>query len=600
MRLRVWIGWLLLAAFACGQQDPIENLVVAEGQETTPIQKILESAKTDSPRDTIASFIQLSQRRYNHYLLDEITPEAHAERAHLFNQFEQYFDLSQVPKSIRQKKAVECVVFLREILDRTGIPPLEDIPTQQEMLQSIKDGGPRQWTIPNTPIEIEYISEGPETGHFLFSADTVADLENLYHEVKHFPYQNETAKNYYDYYFLTPTPMLRPWVNQMPDWLSYDIYQQTVYQWLMMGIVLALYVAATMAFARLVSRLSRGHSEEQKALYWLLIPVFFVLGGALAMRLIDEDIFITGQVLRVVSFFIYVAMLCAAIAFIYVLGTVMSDAIARSRRLEKRQFDKTLARLGIRIISLIIIMAMLIEGLHYIGFSVATVVAGASVTGLAVALAAQNTLRNIFGSLMILLDKPFQVGQRVKISGADGDVEEIGLRSTKIRLLNGHMTTIPNDKVADAEIENIGARPYIRRLSSITITYDTPEEKIQEAVEIIRDVLSVPKGHVVEEDMPHPNNCINQPDFPPRVFFNEFNPDSLNILMIYWFHPPAYWDFLEFSQRVNEQIMRRFNQVGIEFAFPKHTLHLAGEKVAPFPKIEAAATATEATQTKAK
>jgi MscS family membrane protein len=194
------------------------------------------------------------------------------------------------------------------------------------------------------------------------------------------------------------------------------------------------------------------------------------------------------------------------------------------------------------------------------------------------------------------------VGQRVKVMGQDGTVESIGLRSTKIRLLSGHLTAIPNEKMAAVEIENIAHRPYIKRILNVTITYDTPPEKISRALEILRAILAVPdapepeptdsSGELVDtagteeladivstegETEPHPNEAINQPDFPPRVYFNDLNADSLNILVIYWYHPPQYWDYLEHATWVTLQIMERFNAEGIDFAFPTQTLHLAGD-----------------------
>lgn len=83
------------------------------------------------------------------------------------------------------------------------------------------------------------------------------------------------------------------------------------------------------------------------------------------------------------------------------------------------------------------------------------------------------------------------------------------------------------------------------------------------------------------EQPPHPNEAINQPDFPPRVFFNDFNADSLNILVVYWFHPPEYWDYLEHAHWINVQIMERSKAEGIDFAFPTQTLHLAGDEKRP-------------------
>jgi MscS family membrane protein len=186
---------------------------------------------------------------------------------------------------------------------------------------------------------------------------------------------------------------------------------------------------------------------------------------------------------------------------------------------------------------------------------------------LALALAAQDTLKNFFGSIMIMLDKPFVVGQRVTSGGIDGTVEDIGFRSTRVRTLTGHLVTIPNEKLATDSVENIGRRPSIRRLANITITYDTPPEKVEKAVSIIREILDNHEGM--------------DPDFPPWVYFNEFNDTSLNILMLYWYFPPDYKAYLEFTERVNLEMMRRFEAEGIEFAFPTTTTYLAQDNRRP-------------------
>jgi len=198
---------------------------------------------------------------------------------------------------------------------------------------------------------------------------------------------------------------------------------------------------------------------------------------------------------------------------------------------------------------------------------ITSIIAGLGIGGLALALAAQDTVKNFFGSVVLFIDKPFEMGDRIVVDGQDGSVEEVGLRSTKIRTLDGHLVTIPNGELANKLIRNIGKRPYIRRVANITITYDTPPEKVDRAVEIIKELLDNHEGM--------------NPEFPPRVFFNEFNADSLNILVIYWFHPPDYWAYMDFTERFNKELFRRFNEEGIEFAFPTQTLYLAGDSARP-------------------
>ena len=198
---------------------------------------------------------------------------------------------------------------------------------------------------------------------------------------------------------------------------------------------------------------------------------------------------------------------------------------------------------------------------------ITSIIAGLGIGGLAIALAAQDTIKNFFGSVILFIDKPFEIGNRIVIDGHDGPVEEVGLRSTKIRTLDGHLVTIPNGELVNKSIQNIGKRPYIRRIANLTITYDTSPEKVERALAIVKDLLNNHEGM--------------HEDFPPRIYFNDFNADSLNILVIYWYHPPDYWDCMAFTESFNKEVFRRFNEEGIDFAFPTQTLYLAGDPSRP-------------------
>lgn len=213
------------------------------------------------------------------------------------------------------------------------------------------------------------------------------------------------------------------------------------------------------------------------------------------------------------------------------------------------------------------------------GEEVTSIIAGLGIGGLAVALAAQDTIKNFFGSLVILSDKPFELGERINYDGHDGTIEEVGLRSTRLRRLDGHQVTIPNGELANKSIHNIARRPFIRRLFNITVTYDTPPEKMREAKAILEAILG--ETQPVQDSTGKVLQPGTNPDFPPRVYFADFNDASLGFLVIYWYHPPAYWDYLEYSEWVNLEILTRFNEAYIDFAFPTQTLHLAGDQKRP-------------------
>ena len=188
-------------------------------------------------------------------------------------------------------------------------------------------------------------------------------------------------------------------------------------------------------------------------------------------------------------------------------------------------------------------------------------IAGMGIGGLAVALAAKDTLSNLFGSVTIFSDRPFAMGDRIKVAGNDGFVEEVGFRSTRIRTLMGHQIVIPNSVIAAEAVENIGRRPYLKRVLEIAVTYDTPPEKLQRGVEILQEMLNARSDRWLEE-------------LPPKVYFGDFASASLTIVLYYWFSPPEWWDYMEFNHDFNMELLRRFNEEGIEFAFPTQTLHI--------------------------
>lgn len=209
---------------------------------------------------------------------------------------------------------------------------------------------------------------------------------------------------------------------------------------------------------------------------------------------------------------------------------------------------------------MIAIVALLLIAQHLSGKNMASILTGLGVGGLAIALAAQETIKNFFGSIVICADKPFELNERIKTDGIDGTVEHVGFRSTRIRTLEGHLLTVPNGELANKSIENVTRRPHIKRMFYIDITYNTSPEKVELALEIIKELLDHHEGM--------------HDDFPPRVCFDELAAFSLKIMVIFWYRPADYWALKAFNERLNLELLRRFNAAGIEFAFPTQTLYL--------------------------
>ena len=182
-----------------------------------------------------------------------------------------------------------------------------------------------------------------------------------------------------------------------------------------------------------------------------------------------EQLQIYGYLVVVVSFTLHVIFLIALTVLVVSVGSRLAELIIATPWVQPAGLDAQLVRLACRVLSIIGATIVLLEGGQQLGVSLATLLTGAGVGGLALALAAQDSLKNILGSMMIMLDKPFKVGERIIAKGYEGIVEDIGLRSTKLRSLTGHQVSIPNEelrgptsKTSDAGLTYDG----LRRLNS--------------------------------------------------------------------------------------------------------------------------------------
>ncbi|MFH1923319.1 MAG: mechanosensitive ion channel family protein, partial [Planctomycetota bacterium] len=316
---------------------------------------------------------------------------------------------------------------------------------------------------------------------------------------------------------------------------------------------------------------ARGWKVQQQVFAGLVSPanlVLFTLGLAVAVANLP-----TG--LAAPPFWEKVIQLLFCLAVLWYVSNLIFAVEVALRRLVGATGAAIDEQLG-PLIRRTLRVALWIVGVLFIAQSVfeqdiGAWLAGLGIAGLAISLAAQDSLKNLFGSVMILLDRPFRIGERIQFSGHDGVVEEIGFRSTKLRTLTGHLVTIPNSKIVNDPVENVARRPTIRRTINVTITYDTPLEKITQGVELLRGILE-------EEGIREPiHPVIDGNESPPRVYFNDYNAESLNLFVIYWYAPPAYWDYMEHAQRLNLRVFEEFEKAGIEFAFPTQTLYLAGD-----------------------
>jgi MscS family membrane protein len=225
----------------------------------------------------------------------------------------------------------------------------------------------------------------------------------------------------------------------------------------------------------------------------------------------------------------------------------------------KSPLDDRLVPFVDRVMRVAIVIVACLMVLQEAGVQIAGILAGLGIGGLAVALAAKDTLANVFGTITIVADYPFDIGDWIKTKDVEGTVEDIGFRSTKVRTFGNSLVSVPNAELAGSAIENF-SRMFKRRISfRIGVTYETTPTQMREALARVRDVL---RNH---EDI--------RQDF-WLVYFTDFAGSAMEI-MIYCFSKTTVWaEFLAVRESLNLQLMEALEEIGVEFAFPSHAVYM--------------------------
>lgn len=246
------------------------------------------------------------------------------------------------------------------------------------------------------------------------------------------------------------------------------------------------------------------------------------------------------------------------------LGLYAADAfgmqMSRWAAKTESSLDDQLAPLLTKSLKILVAVLGVLIVLQNTGVNVLSLVAGLGLGGLALALAAQETVANLFGSVTIIADQPFQVGDWIKVGDTEGMVEDLGFRSTRIRTLSRSLVSIPNATMAKEKIENLGRRLVRPCNHNVGVEYGAKQEQLSQAVEQIRYLLSRHED-VVKDDI--------------IVFFNQFGDSSLNIRVSFFLVIEQPVDFFEAQQDILFEIMKIVQSVGMSFAFPTQTLHVA-------------------------
>ena len=537
----------------------------------------LSPPDTSSPKATLTSFLENTRAAYalasktrasfissgrQRLSADEVALLTQV-YAHL-NRAIRCLDLGKIPKALISRKAPEAAILLKEILDRLEIPPIDQWPTVDS------NGGKafQKWRIPNTEIKIYRVSKGERAGEYLFSSDTVQSVETFYQAIRHLPYKETVTEGWYERYVSNPKGLavlsvlpLR-WLIDPPGWAKWRVFGQAFWQWLGLAISLVLGIVIIVSVCGVGRYWQRRHSDSRLSHLWIRVVEL-----STAIAVLSGLAFLSGGVLGItVGFHQGLFILLWAVPIIILaawLAWVVSSAIAEtiivSQRLRPRGIDSQLLRLAFRLVALMVVSAILVEGANQLGLPSYSIFAGLGISGLAFALAAREALANLLGSLVIMFEKPFRVGDWIRVGDDEGHVESVGFRSTRIRTFYDSLISLPSSKLIDATVDNLGAREYRRVKTSLAVTYDTPPQKVQAFVDGIKEIISS-----------HPKT--RKDNF--HIVFNDFGSHSLDILVYFFLKVPDWPTELAEREGIFLQIIQLAESMGVKFAFPTETVHV--------------------------
>ena len=482
-------------------------------------------------------------------------------------------DTSRLPPVLQDTLAAERALQLKEILDRIEFPAFNDVPDRGAMAQS----SATRWRLPETEIDIVLMENGPRAGEYLVSGDTVDRLPEFYRRVRNLPYRAGPAKQLadlygsvssnrtstiYEAYSSSPVGLASVvptrWMLSLPGWARAYVAGAAVWQWL--GLLFGLFVGALFVFGsyRLGRRLARRR-ESEAGLRWhsLLTPLAIIIVAGYLVPLLGMVLHISGTA-REAIVVAGIAALFLSAAWLSLIGAgLVGEAIVASEHLRRRSLDSQLIRLGMRFVGIVVAIGLLMQAASKLGFPAYSVLAGLGVGGLAVALAARDSLANLFGSVLIMFEKPFRVGHRIRVVGSEGVVEEVGFRSTRVRTAEKSLITIPNNTIVNATIEDLSLRTMYRQRFFVQVTYGTSRPKLESLVLGIKQLIS---------DHPMTNKESIQ------VRFNDFGESSLNVLVSFYLVVPDSATELKEREEILLRVMDLAKEIGVEFAFPTRTL----------------------------
>ena len=413
--------------------------------------------------------------------------------------------------------------------------------------------------IPDTPNYIDSLSGLPQ--YILFN-----DLPEVYLRKvgSEWLFSESTIEQIPVLYRATFSSTLEAFIDRLPpvaktEWMGLYVWQVIgLFVWILLALVIR------NLFERILTQYLTGWTKKtriewddlllesvQKPLGLVVLISFLLLSYTNLQFSVSINLYLS----KILSISLSIAIFWVIYNLIDVFAEYLTHVTGRT----ENSLDDQLVPLVRKTLRFFIVVLGVIVILQNNGYNVASLIAGLGIGGLAVALAAKDTLANFFGSITIFVDRPFRMGDWIKTSAAEGTVEEVGFRSTRIRTFYNSVVSVPNSSLANSEIDNLGMREFRRLKTILNLTYDTSPEQMEAFVEGIKAIVKA-----------NPN--FRQDYY--EIHFHAFGAHSLDVLVYVFFSVPDWSTELQKRHNFLLEILRLAKALKVEFAFPTQTLHI--------------------------
>jgi len=447
--------------------------------------ELLAPLDTSSPRGTMRGFIDTMDHIFAAAMQRHTHPPGRARMQHLGSQMLSCLDLSAVAPALVITEGREAAVCLKEVLDRVPVPADTEIPDAD----AVREQNITRWRVPGTEIVLVRLASGDRAGEFVFGTDSVSRAKEFFKRVDALPYKPTAGSPGLHQAFVTLGGWMIPdqFLHSLPLWARTSIGGETVWQWVASLLLVLMAAAAVRGALRVAQRAT--HTPGMLTLGSFIFPATLIASSLIVDYLLTFQVRLTGERVLLAKLCLQSITLAGVVIGVLAASRRITEWFLENRGKRGDAIDSQMIRLASRVGTVAVTAWIVFHAIDRMGISVTPLVAGLGVGGLAVALAAQHTTENLIAGIVLFTDKPVRIGEECQFGSVRGTVEEIGLRSTRIRSDDRTLITIPNAEFAKLQLINFTRRDHILFKAVLALASDTSTTQMRTLLVRLRKLL---------------------------------------------------------------------------------------------------------------